>query len=87
MLRLNKRDVVIKAKRKVAYLFSHSAMKINKKKNLLSFSCGMKGRRFFMNGKKYLEEFYKTTKNPTLKAMEYFLDELGHPEKKVKIIQ
>ena len=39
-----------------------------------------------MNVKKYFEEFYKTTKNPTLKAMEYFMDELGHPEKKVKII-
>lgn len=39
-----------------------------------------------MNVKKYFEEFYKTTKNPTLKAMEYFMDGLGHPEKKVKII-
>lgn len=39
-----------------------------------------------MNVKKYFEEFYKTTKNPTLKAMEYFMDELGHSEKKVKII-
>ena len=39
-----------------------------------------------MNVKKYFAEFYKTTKNPTLKAMEYFMDELGHPEKKVKII-
>lgn len=39
-----------------------------------------------MNVKKYFEEFYKTTKNPTLKAMEYFMYELGHPEKKVKII-
>ena len=47
LLRLNKREVVIKAKHKVAYLFSHSAMKINKKKNLLSFSCGMKGKEFF----------------------------------------
>lgn len=39
-----------------------------------------------MNVKEYFENFYKTTKNPTLKAMEYFMEELNHPEKKLKII-
>lgn len=39
-----------------------------------------------MNIEEYLNNFYKGTKNPTLKAMEYFMEELGHPEKKLKII-
>lgn len=41
---------------------------------------------FLMNVKEYFKNFYQTTKNPTVKAMEYFMEELGHPEKKVKII-
>lgn len=39
-----------------------------------------------MNVKEYLENFYKGIKNPTLKAMEYFMEELNHPEEKPKII-
>lgn len=39
-----------------------------------------------MNIEEYFNNFYKGTKNPTLKAMEYFMEELGHPEKKLKII-
>lgn len=39
-----------------------------------------------MNVKQYFKEFYQTTRKPTVKAMEYFMEELGHPEKKVKII-
>lgn len=39
-----------------------------------------------MNVKKYFENFYKQTKKPTLKAMEYFMEELNHPENKLKII-
>lgn len=39
-----------------------------------------------MNIEEYFNNFYKETKNPTLKAMEYFMEELGHPEKKLKII-
>lgn len=34
----------------------------------------------------YLSNFYKSTKNPTLKAMKYFMDEFGHPEKDLKVI-
>lgn len=39
-----------------------------------------------MDVKEYLENFYKGIKNPTLKAMEYFMEELNHPEEKLKII-
>lgn len=39
-----------------------------------------------MNIEEYFNNFYKETKNPTLKAMEYFMEELGHPERKLKII-
>ena len=39
-----------------------------------------------MNIEEYFNNFYKEAKNPTLKAMEYFMEELGHPEKKLKII-
>lgn len=34
----------------------------------------------------YLSNFFKGTKNPTLKAMEYFMEEFGHPEKDLKVI-
>jgi len=39
-----------------------------------------------MNVEQYLSNFFKGTKNPTLKAMEYFMDEFGHPEKGLKVI-
>ena len=39
-----------------------------------------------MNIEEYFNNFYKEAKNPTLNAMEYFMEELGHPEKKLKII-
>lgn len=39
-----------------------------------------------MDVEKYLSKFYKTTENPTLKAMEYFMDEFNHPENKLKFI-
>lgn len=40
-----------------------------------------------MNITEYFENFYKTTKNNlTLKAMEYFMEELNHPERKLKVI-
>lgn len=39
-----------------------------------------------MNIEEYFNNFYKGTKNPTLKAMEYFMEELGHPEEQLKII-
>ena len=39
-----------------------------------------------MDVNKYLSVFFKGTKNPSLKAMEYFMDEFGHPEKDLKII-
>ncbi len=39
-----------------------------------------------MDIEKYLSNYYKGTKNPTLKAMEYFMDEFSHPEKDMKII-
>lgn len=39
-----------------------------------------------MDIEKYLSNFFKGTKNPSLKAMEYFMDEFGHPEKDLKII-
>lgn len=34
----------------------------------------------------YLANFFKGTKDPSLKAMEYFMDEFEHPEKNMKII-
>lgn len=39
-----------------------------------------------MNVKEYFENFYKTTENPTLKAMEYMMEKLDHPDRKVNII-
>ena len=39
-----------------------------------------------MDIEQYLSNFFKGTKNPTLKAMEYFMEEFGHPEKELKII-
>ena len=39
-----------------------------------------------MDVEKYLAGFFKGTKNPTLKAMKYFMDEFGHPEKNLKIV-
>lgn len=39
-----------------------------------------------MDIERYLSNFFRGTKNPTLKAMEYFMEEFGHPEKELKII-
>ena len=39
-----------------------------------------------MDVEMYLSKFFKGTKNPTLKAMQYFMEEFKHPEKKLKII-
>lgn len=39
-----------------------------------------------MNIEEYFNNFYKGKKNPTLKAMKYFMEELDHPEKGLKII-
>lgn len=39
-----------------------------------------------MNVEQYLSNFFKGTKNTTLDAMEYFMEEFGHPEKKLKVI-
>ena len=39
-----------------------------------------------MNVEEYLSEFFKGTKNPTLNAMKFFMDEFGHPEKFLKVI-
>lgn len=39
-----------------------------------------------MDIEQYLDGFYKETKNPSLKAMEYFMEEFNHPEKKLKFI-
>lgn len=39
-----------------------------------------------MDVEQYLSTFFKGTKNPTLKAMEYFMEEFGHPEKDLKVI-
>ena len=39
-----------------------------------------------MDVEQYLSNFFKGTKNPTLKAMEYFMEEFGHPEKDLKVI-
>lgn len=39
-----------------------------------------------MNIDEYLEQFDKFTKDPTLEAMEYILNEFGNPHKDLKII-
>lgn len=39
-----------------------------------------------MDIEKYLSNFFKGTKNPSLKAMEYFMNEFGHPEQELKAI-
>ncbi len=39
-----------------------------------------------MDIKEYFENFYQTTKKPTLKAMEYMMEELDHPERKCNVI-
>lgn len=39
-----------------------------------------------MKTKEYLSTFYKGTKGPTLDAIKYFMEELNHPEKKLKIV-
>lgn len=39
-----------------------------------------------MDVKEYLAGFYKTTKNPSIEAMQYFMKELGYPDKELKII-
>lgn len=39
-----------------------------------------------MNIEKYLSSFFNGTKNPSLKAMDFFMDEFHHPEKEYKII-
>jgi len=39
-----------------------------------------------MNIEQYLSNFFKGTKNPSLKAMEYFMKKFGNPEKNLKVI-
>jgi len=39
-----------------------------------------------MNVNIYLSNFYKGTKEPSLDAMKYFVNEFGHPEKELKFI-
>lgn len=39
-----------------------------------------------MKTKEYLSTFYKGTKGPTLDAIQYFMEQLEHPEKKLKIV-
>ena len=39
-----------------------------------------------MDIQKYLSNFFKGTKNPNLKAMEFLMNEFNHPEKKLKAI-
>ena len=39
-----------------------------------------------MDVEKYLSKFYKTTENPILKAMEFFMEKFNHPEKRLKFI-
>lgn len=34
----------------------------------------------------YLDQFFKGTKYPSLQAMQYFMEKLGHPEEKLKVI-
>ena len=39
-----------------------------------------------MNVEQYLATFFKGTKRQSLNAMQYFMEEFGHPEKKLKVI-
>lgn len=39
-----------------------------------------------MNINEYLSGFFKGTEGPTLDAIEYFMEQLGHPERKLKIV-
>lgn len=39
-----------------------------------------------MDIEKYLSNFFNGTKNPSLKAMKFFMDEFGHPEQELKAI-
>lgn len=39
-----------------------------------------------MKIEEYLNNFYAGTKNPSLDAMHYFMEELGHPEKSLKVL-
>lgn len=39
-----------------------------------------------MDVNEYLAKFYKGTKNPSLEAMQYFMEQFNHPEKKLKVI-
>ena len=39
-----------------------------------------------MNVENYLSSFFKGTKNPSLKAMKFFMNEFNSPEKKLKIV-
>lgn len=39
-----------------------------------------------MKTSEYLSGFFKGTKGPTLDAIEYFMEQLDHPEKKLKIV-
>ena len=39
-----------------------------------------------MDIEKYLSNFFKGTKNPSLKAMKFLMDEFKHPENKLKEI-
>ena len=39
-----------------------------------------------MDINKYLSNFFKGTKNPSLKAMRFLMDEFNHPEEKLKAI-
>lgn len=39
-----------------------------------------------MNTEKYLSNFFKGTKNPSLKAMKFLMEEFQHPEDSAKAI-
>ena len=39
-----------------------------------------------MDIEKYYSNFFSGTKDPSLDAMNFFMDKLGHPEKKLKFI-
>ena len=39
-----------------------------------------------MDVEQYLSNFFKGTKNPTLKAMQYFMEKFRHPERNLKVI-
>lgn len=39
-----------------------------------------------MDVNEYLAKFYKGTKNPSLRAMQYFMEQFDHPEKKLRAI-